>query len=302
MKRWFYIFTAAQVSSLVFGGNATHAADREPIVLPPQSAWHLDMADNKCRLARTFGDASDPVIFFIEQWDPGKSAEWTVAGGPIKKYRASSKTSFAFGPDGDTDTFEPFDMTLGEYGRVISHKSTLVKSDAARSEQDQSPPRAGLPILDAEGAQGISTFTVSQSGRAAVTMELGAMKEPLKAMNYCVEDLVRSWGFDPDQQRLLTTPPVVSNMDEVTSAIVRTYPQAAEQKGAQANFHLRLTVDEGGQIQDCVLVNQTLAADFDMRRHPCASFRKVAKIEPARTKDGQPMRTYYAVRIAYRMR
>ena len=283
--------------SLVVLASAAPAAAQDAVTLEPASPWQLDMAENKCRLARLYGADENRHVVFFEQWDPSAYAAWAAAGPAFKKFRDNREATFAFGPVGDGSEFSFVDRTLGEFGPLIQAKTSIAQLPQAAEEQEEV---RGFPLLDSAGAKPVDRLTVSQS-KEEVVFELGSMEAPLKAMNLCMEDLVKSWGFDPAVQKTVSQRPKFENLPKVASLVQRSYPRDALRKGAQADFHLRLTIDAQGGIEDCRLLNQTLADDFDMRLHPCTVFKQHAKVAPALDSEGKPVRTYYATRIVYRI-
>lgn len=290
---------------LLTPAGAAHAKDAEAIVLEPVEPWLLDMAEHKCRLSRVFGSADEPNVFYLEQWNPSDHAEWIVAGPAVEEFTSRREVDFSFGPGGESDSSEFTETTLGDFGNVVGGNTAIVAHTHPEGweegEIDYRVHPRGLPRLDSNSAASIETFTVSQNGRDPVTLNLGPMDKPLAAMNTCMADLVGHWGFDAEEQKRVATPPKIENLRQVAGHIERYYPRDALRAGAQADFHLRLTIDEMGAIVNCSLVNQTLAEDFDMSRHPCTIFKKYAEIEPARATDGTAIPTYYATRIRYRM-
>lgn len=291
-------------AAATLGAAPAAAEDADTIVMQPASSWQLDMADNKCRIARLFGEGEQKTIFYLEQWDPSRAAAWSVAGPSVKKFRPRRDTRFEFGPGGDEREFEFIDANLGDYGNSITYTSTIVAdpNQAAEDyEQDYTVDPRGVPALDSEGASSITGLTLSQKGRDDLFFELGSMKAPLKAMNFCMEDLMQHWGFDVEQQKSVQYPPDFKNQERVAERVMRHYPNDALRNGGQADFHLRLTIDAEGSVESCVLINQTLAEDFDMRRHPCTAFEEFAEFEPARTAAGDQVSSFYVSRIVYRI-
>ena len=278
------------------------AADRDVVTLEPAGPWNLDMGENRCRIARLFGEGDKKTLFYLEQWDPSREALWSVAGPPVERYRPARNVRFQFGPEGDSGEFELRDIGLGDYGRAVSDTSSVAVPTWPNfkfGERNYALDPRGMPALNAAGAETIATLTLSQHFRPTIVLDLGSLGAPLKAMNVCMADLVSSWGFDVEAQKAVQSPPVVTNFLEVAKKIWKYYPEPAERKGAQADFHLRMTVGADGAAKACVLLNQTLAPDFDMRRHPCTFFTKFGKFEPARTASGAPIETFYVTRIWY---
>lgn len=155
--------------------------------------------------------------------------------------------------------------------------------------------------IDSAGADGISQLTLSQDRIGDVVFELGNLKAPLEAMNACMENLVSYWGYDLNLQRTIVSSPSIPNMAKVADAIKKNYPLSALEVAAQADFLLRLRINEEGELKNCVLLNQTLADDFDMERHPCSDFKRTAEFIPARNAAGEPVESYHVVRIVYRL-
>ena len=285
------------------------AAEGEVNTLEPTSAWHLEMAENKCRLARVFGSEDAPTMFFLEQWDPSKRAVWAVAGPQTAMFRADHPANFAFGPNGEVDKFKFFDSNFGSFGKLLSARTAIageaavdpdaIEIDAIHVDDREGSVR-GLPQLDGEAAAGVSRLTVSQQEQSDLVLQLGNMEKPVKALNACIEDLVRYWGFDPDKQRTVASPPEITNFRTVYREIVKTYAKDAMRDGKQADFHLRLSVDNTGNVTDCTLLNQTVIDEFELAGDPCDAFTKSARLKPALDIDGQPIRTFFTTRIVFR--
>lgn len=293
------------ITCLAAANAASAKDDPEIVVLKPSSPWNLDMGEHKCRIARLFGEGENQTIFVIDQWDPSKTAQWTVAGPALEKYRNGRDTGFEFSEGGDAGEFELLGSFFGEFGNAIQYSSGFVADEEGAGDEGEEPdyvanPRS-LPELDAKGASAIEWLTISQRGRTPVRLHLGALDAPLSAMNVCMENLVEFWGFDIAEQRTVASPPEVTNMKNVVREVAEQYPKAALNRGAQADFHIRLTIDTQGKIENCVLLNQTASEDFELGGHPCTAFERFAKIEPARDAAGQPVRTYLTNRIVYRM-
>ena len=282
------------------------AKEDTPIVLEPSSPWHLNMGKNHCRITRTFGEGDDKNIFYLEQWGPATVANWLVSGPAIQRFKHSRAATLAFNTDGHTTEFTFPDISLGNFGKSVVGMTSVVKEVESDKQVDSSEidytvhPR-GLPRLDNAAAAKIDSFTLTQKGRGSVTLQLGAMGKPLAAMNHCMDDLVKSWGLDPIQQRNVARPPMITNLSSVVRRIQKEYPRKAEQARAQANFYLRLMIDANGRISQCTLSYQTMAEEFGTNDHPCKVFEQTAKIEPALDVTGAAVASYYTNRILYAM-
>jgi hypothetical protein len=242
----------------------------------------------------------------LEQWDPSTKVSWLVAGDAVKSYRSRRSASFAFGPGGDAEAFDFLPSTFGDFGTVVRSVSSVVLQEGAKDEREEddrdydADPR-GLPHLYADEAEGITYLDIGRSSPDDIRLNLGDMKKPLEALNLCMANLVEHWGFDVDRQREVVRPPNFLNPKNVVDQILRSYPLKALSSGAQADFHLRLTVGENGSVEKCALINQTIADNFDMSRHPCTIFGRSARFAPATDATGTAVPSYYVTRILYRM-
>lgn len=232
-------------AALIIGAAAmatASAAEDTMSELQPLGPWQLDMAENKCRIARLFGDAAAPTLLYLEQWEPGRIASWAMAGPATKSFSDRQAVRYAFGPDGADGDTQFLDSTLGEYGRAIEGYSTVVPFVHEEVVPGSAPPAREL---GSTAATTITDFQLSQ-GRREARLKVGSLAAPLAAMNTCMDDLVAHWGFDPAQQRQIVAPAHLTNRDKVANLIVRVYPREALGNGAQADFVTRLSIDATG--------------------------------------------------------
>ena len=66
---------------LAYATSAVAEAPKGPISLKPTSAWHVDYADDRCRLARQFGADDELVYAFFERQAKGFFRTVTVEKG-----------------------------------------------------------------------------------------------------------------------------------------------------------------------------------------------------------------------------
>ena len=298
--------------------GAAHAAD-DPVVLAPASQWQLDLGEDNCRISRLFGDTEKPHLFFLEQWSPSSNADWRVSGPELDRYRLPGEIRFSFGPEGDDGSYEALKSTLGDFGTVVGSGSTVAKNnhppipelaklrekskgEAQRGQApDEGPMTAAKLSLDAEQAAGVSSLTVGQNGRTDVMLQLGSMKAPLDAMNQCMDNLVKYWGLDVDEQKSVARTARFDNLSEIAREIQKSYPSKALVRGAQANFAFRVIISEDGKIEQCKLLATTLAEEFQFRKDACDAVVKIGEASPAIAVSGKPVRSYIFTRINYRI-
>ena len=295
------------------------AAETDRVILKPASPWQLDMADNKCRIARLFGSADNPDLFLLEQWAPSSLADWRAAGPSLAEFSLPGGISYSFGAAGDKGQFDAADASLGEYGKVVGGKSPLIPSEEpifnvelgrpseeARDAREADSAREERTVpgslgLDSDAAASVTSLELSQDDLAPVVFELGSMKAPMAAMNTCMDDLVRHWGLDVAEQKSVAVPAKLSNIAAIARQVQRIYPRKALVKGSQANFVIRTIISASGEIEECTLLNTTVADGFDAKKNACTVIQSMGKAEPAKTAEDKPIKSYIVTGLMYRI-
>lgn len=305
-----------RLAMLLIVSAAPALAKADERVLEPSSIWQLDYGEQKCRLGRVFGTGETRTALLLDQFGPGNSFIWTVAGSAVKALRRNRDVEVQFGP-----AFPAFSvsqnegLTLGNLGPAITGdgydrpddiSTHLPEADRpATAEANDGPPSGAAPPADnrrnldlADGAK-IDRLVLSQKGRDTTVLRLGKMERTFKAMNACTENLVQSWGLDPVELRSQATPIVWQNQRELVRTIVGKYPGAAMRAGNQANFLLRIIVAADGSVAKCLMTAQTLAENFQDTVCPIIESR--GRFEPARDASGRGIKSIYTTRVVYRI-
>lgn len=273
------------------------AAEKEPLVLSPSSKWNLDYADDSCKLGRVFGTGDDAVAVKISRFESGSSFDLIVAGKPLANFSAD-RTTMVFGPDGGSLNRDFLTGSLGIFKSALfaSNAHMLKRDDNSQTEYDnyaeltantlrelQTPPAA-----DEEAA--IRWLEVRQKGHAPVHIELGSMGQPMAAMRKCTDELMTHWGIDLAAHRELANLPIPTEppTNWLTSA---DYPSDLLFDGAQGLVRFRLSVDADGKPTQCHIQQSSRPEGFD--RAVCKALMKRAKFEPARTRDGKAIASYW---------
>jgi hypothetical protein len=119
--------------------------------------------------------------------------------------------------------------------------------------------------------------------------EIGPMAAPLKAMNACVDDLVRSWGVDP---LLMRNPKrMIEPMGSPRSWLsIEDYPDEMWHAHKGGVVPVRLLIDETGTVTNCI-PNVEQPGPFE--EAVCRGIKKRARFRPALDADGKPMKSYW---------
>lgn len=279
------------------------AAKAKP--LSPVSNWALDYGENQCRLARIFGTDDDQHLLYIDQGWPGHSFSLSFAGSSFKRYRRDARAQiglqsdapmlrFRLPPVGEMGRFGPA-VILASVG-VSSGKDSAIPRLRVGTSDEPTPTSLVSAALDpSEGAK-IDRIVLKRGGNA-VTYETGNMRGAFEALNTCTADLLEDWGLDPEKH-LSFAPAKWLNRDKVVSQIQRRYPPSALNDGEQAIFQMRAIIDETGRVESCKIFAATSA---DKLVSPACDAMMGARFEPAQDDEGQPMRSFYASTVSYRI-
>ena len=279
MRGYFHsraIVAAFVVASLPVGAHAQDAGT-EGVILAPSSDWYVDYADEKCRLARSFGEGENRHVLFLDQASPSQGFDLIAAGPAFKNFAERSVVELKFGETVSLQDHRPMNGNNAPFGPALIYTAIA--------------PFAGAGA----NAKAIDYIAFGQNERK-VSLLTGPLSRAFDAMDACTLDLIRSWGVDPDKHRTMTRPPIWKNPKLIADRIQDAYPSSALRKGRRGIFKLRAIIDEAGDVVECKLINAT--KDNGLDSPACAIFRR-AEFEPARDAYEQPMKSYFITNIVY---
>ena len=281
--------------------------DKAPLVLEPASPWHVNYADDSCRLARTFGKEDDESIFYIERHEPGDRFFMLVAGSPFERSR-EGKVDFAFGPGGRESENAGRLGTFGKYEPAIildnmallplSHdKESYDARKIVNSEEATADTNLFEQELTPEQEATIEWLEVRRNRGRPVRLALGSMGDSMKAMRTCTDELLTHWGIDVEEHRKLTKA-VVPKGNAGRWMTSSDYPVGLLDRGTEGIVKFRLSVDVDGNPTACQTLKSTRPVGFD--DVVCQKLMRRAQFEPALGENGQPIASFWrsAVRFA----
>ncbi len=283
---------------------STAIAQNQGIELTPSGQWTVDFADNKCRLVRVFGEGKNQHLMFFEQWAPNGGFGFTVAGPGFEKFRRSSKVTIGFLPEGKLSETKPFLGIAPPFGRALVYSSLGLGEPAQTAEPHganvpaSSQSAVGIPALDIERAKKVERIEITQRNRR-VTFSLDYLGAAFKVLNNCSQDLLTTWGLDLEQQRSATKRPKPLDIGKVAREIQENYPGKALRAGESGIMRVRLLVDEEGKVTDCLLFEATRSKH--LKSTACDQLRET-EFEPALDAEGNPMSSYFATIVTYKLR
>lgn len=122
----------------------------------------------------------------------------------------------------------------------------------------------------------------------------------MAAMRACQDDLVRSWGLDPEELRTLTRPAMPKDYEDLAREVQAVYPWRMRSIGWQATIRVRLIVGSDGRPTECNVRADGQREDFT--ETACDILMTKARFEPALDAAGEPTSALWTTRILYRLR
>lgn len=267
----------------------------EPVVIQPSSPWNVDFGDDKCRLARFFGEGEYRHLLSFEMYWPDVGAGMMVAGPAMKPFASLRQTDLQFYAAQAPRETEPFGGRAGEYGDALIYSSVRL-TESGSPQESYEDVETSLPGLDTAFGEKAGFVRLKQ-GRAEIRLETGPMGKAFELLNQCTLGLVESWGLDPEKHRTLTRMARWTNSRALVRRIQESYPIAALSTGEQGILRMRVIVSETGTVESCTLLKSTVTRNLDS---PACKFMQRATFEPALDAEGKPMRSYFVTSITYR--
>jgi TonB family protein len=268
---------------------AAMPGDKPVETLKRSEKWVVDYDRDGCHLVGGFSEGESKVLVRFSRYEPTDRFDFALFGD---RYKSSDpyvhgtldfglgKAAEVYGFHGDTGKMQAMFL-----------QSTRFDGWVGKSREDEAPDVT--PDQEAK----ITGVTVDLDGWHPLHLEFGSLAKPMTLLRHCTETLVKSWGFDPEQQasgqrraKPVTAPQKWLNPND--------YPSRALSGGHNGVVQFRLDVDEQGKITGCYVLARTSPDDFaDVT---CRMVSKRGRFEPALDKDGKPMRTYYVQKVSWK--
>lgn len=300
----------------VMPGVASADEEDEPLVLEPTSRWHMEYADDSCRLLRMFGKGEDQTVFFIERYEPGDLFFMLVASKALDSppavtgltrriVRREEEPTFRFGPNGyehddpsQDGTFHELPATMVSWMRLIAPPDADAEDEEEVSDPGESARKPDIFGQGTSAAQeaAISWLEFKRGGSRPVRLALGSMGAPMAAMRKCTDELLTHWGIDLEAHRGLTRVAAPANNP---GQWIRPsdYPTDLMVRGAQGLVQFRLSVGADGVPTQCHIQKSTRPEGFD--KAACDALMRRARFEPALDANGQPIASYWRSAVRF---
>lgn len=275
----------AILSALLTGALAASPASAEVVGIAPSSTWNVDFAENKCRLARLFGEGENQHLVFFEQYWPGETFGLTVAGPSYERFRSRQSTELGFFDGQERQRTEPFTGTVADFGTGVIYSSASLTEESDDNADDDATTQ--IAQLDTALAAKVEYVALKQRGDE-IRLLTGPLAEAFAVLNQCSADLVADWGLDFEQQRRASRLPEWTNMGAVVRRIQAAYPSRARNRGEQGLMRMRVIVSPEGTSRIArssrqpkpITSNHLLAGLCSARNSLQRSMRRASRCDP----------------------
>lgn len=244
--------------------------------LAPSEKWVVNYAPEMCTLSRAYGGADGPVLAF-RAW-PLSTALDVMVIFPLKglvgePQTGDAKLQFSTDPQPRKLIYARYDVAKARHRLFELHIGTGKVPDIS---------------------QAASVDTTLPGHRTA--FQLPKFAAALAALKTCNDELVKSWGIDPDEEAHVATPAELTK-DLRNSIGPQDYPARALSMSHYGTTNMLLTIDTAGRVSDCRVTGRSGSPELDTAA--CNAFKANVRFHPAIGHDGKPMVTHYTQRLRW---
>ena len=287
---------AMALAALSLSATAALAEQKER-KFTASSPWLMDYAKHRCSLQRDFSDGQSTATMTLERSFPGDPFSFGLASDSIKASWRAQKMTVTFGPGGarnEKQSLFTAEMTDGRKFLMVSGVGLTKPVTSEDSAVEDERVSAAEEITTAEA---VSFIALDGALKETVHLHLGSFAAPLKALQVCVDDLMSTWGLDPETQRSLTRKAGPPDEYLFAKAMIRVgtdYMKGARKVPPVAA--LRVMVDSTGKPTSCMLSGPTGYEDLD--RALCSAAGE-QKFDPALDAKGNPVASAYLTQVRF---
>lgn len=271
---------------------------KEPLRLAPSSKWHVNYADDSCRLARSFGTSDNEVVLVLDRFRPGSVVHMTLTGRLLTVHSDIRRITIRFGPDDPAfeKGFTPGTLEDGRAALVITGGLWIAGYDPALAAGEEGTQPLKRRAVDPALYERIRFLELQIPGKRTIQLETGSMRPAEQALEACTDDLLRGWGIDAAAHKSLSrrVGPIGSPGDWMNR---KDYPRDMLRGRYQGLVYFRLIVDEQGKPRSCHIQQSTRPKEFDDA--VCRGMMERAQFEPALDAAGNPIASYYVNRVRF---
>lgn len=281
---------AALAMSAMFCLGAARAAEAKR--LAPAEPWNVHYENESCKLLRSFGQGDESITMELTRFAPGDAFQFIVFGKSLMNLENAHSVKVSFGD------FPPQERTSLSFAKDKNGQLALILGGMTLRSLPSLPmaERRG-PIsyqVSPEDEAAVKTITIASRQITTQILETGSLRAAMAALRKCNNDVVRSWGIDPELQLRSRLIPIGNPGNWAT---FNDFPSTALRDARSGIVNFRLLVDAAGMPSACFIQRSIGSADFD--RITCELLTRRARFSPATDSEGKPVAHYYVNSIRW---
>jgi len=280
------------IAAAVAAGLLASSAQAQDVdVFRPSSVWAADYGDDYCRLVREFSDGEDTINLVFQRIQPGPDTQLLLIGNSLRTFRGANQIGWQFLPNDAERRSNYLRAETGDGQQYLRMDNVFLARFA--------PPAPGTPFgapqpydraAEQATSKGYTGLSVTTGLTSPVRIETGALDAPIAALQACADDLLQTWGLDPNKHKSLTAIPIPQPPpDGILPA--GTIPFSEFRKFAGGGNQVRLMLDAGGKPTACHIHSPTLNEALNTRI--CNLLMERAVFTPAKDASDQPLASYW---------
>lgn len=231
--------------------------------------WVVDAEDTRCTLTRVAPGADELILkAIVDPLDNRTSITLLFPGRQSDLVRSWEKAELVLAPGGKRfqgNAAPSHGESEPGYGIRFSGTDQEIPAVLARS--------SGLAIW--------------VKGRQIGAIQFSNAQAPMKALQQCNDDYLRSVGIDPATIAALQKRPQPLGDGSIAQWVFdEDYPKDALQARAEGTTTIRFTVGIDGRAKDCAILKSAGFKSLDLQT--CYLFLSRGRFSPAIDKDGHP--------------
>ena len=279
----------AAAAMLQFAGSPLSAQDA-PRVFKPSGQWTADFGDDYCRLLRSFSDGSETVSLAFERIEPGTGMRLALVGNAVRPFRRAEELGWSWLPGGEIRPSRYIRSLTGDGQAYFNLGNvTIAAIPTPAPEASPAPPALYDRAAEQADARNVSGIRLTSGLVSPLEIQTGNLEAPIKVLQACTDDLVKSWGIDVEADKLATRP--VVQWVQPPELPREIFEPANFAKILPGSNRIRLMVASDGTATKCVVHWPTL--DSTILDKVCAAILESAKFTPARDASGNALASYW---------
>lgn len=270
----FSVMGSSFVVAAVLAAVAMETATTISAPLEPSGPWTVEVSEGLCLVGRTYGPNQQQPILGFRQAPNAEDFEIGLWLNDISKKGSYGTAQLIL------DHGEPIEA--GYSAGPVAIKGLYLIWIATK--------RAQLDALSAAKAMRVT------AGNFQAEFNLRNVKGALKALEDCERNQLISWGMDPAVLASIESPPRGNLARFFTSA---DYPIDAIGTNKKGTTSVRFMVAIDGRVSSCKVVASSGSPLLDAKS--CQVITRRARLEPARTKLGEPVASVTFARVRWEM-